>query len=98
VSSSRRHSAGLDVVDEPPRALSDCPGHEGFFRPTKDWDTGAPAKCESLRAAIHGGRRHGDQDRQQLLDTIAKLDRRARVLAAVVQLLLALLRASGFIL
>jgi hypothetical protein len=33
-----------------------------------------------------------------LLDTIAKLDRRARVLAAVVRLLLALLRASGFIL
>jgi hypothetical protein len=31
-----------------------------------------------------------DQDRQQLLDTIAKLDRRARVLAAVVRLLLAL--------
>jgi len=31
-----------------------------------------------------------------LLDTIAKLDRRARVLAAVVRLLLALLRASGF--
>jgi transposase InsO family protein len=37
-----------------------------------------------------------DQDRQELLDTIAKLDRRARVLAAVVRLLLALLRASGF--
>ena len=37
-----------------------------------------------------------DQDRQQLLDTIAKLDRRARVLAAVVRILLALLRASGF--
>jgi len=37
-----------------------------------------------------------DQDRQQLLNTIAKLDRRARVLAAVVRLLLALLRASGF--
>src|SRR5208283_3991663 len=36
-----------------------------------------------------------DQDRQQLLDTIVKLDRRARVLAAVVRLLLALLRASG---
>jgi hypothetical protein len=37
-----------------------------------------------------------DQDRQQLLDTIVKLDRRARVLAAVVRILLALLRASGF--
>jgi hypothetical protein len=37
-----------------------------------------------------------DQDRQQLLDTIAKLDRRVQVLAAVVRLLLALLRASGF--
>ena len=31
-----------------------------------------------------------------MLDTIAKLDRRARVLAAVVRILLALLRASGF--
>jgi hypothetical protein len=37
-----------------------------------------------------------DQDRQQLLDMVAKLDRRARVLAAVVRILLALLRASGF--
>ena len=37
-----------------------------------------------------------DQDRQQLLDTIAKLDRRAPLLAAVVRILLALLRASGF--
>jgi putative transposase len=37
-----------------------------------------------------------EQDRQQLLDSLAKLDRRARVLAAVVRLLLALLRASGF--
>jgi hypothetical protein len=37
-----------------------------------------------------------DQDRQQLLDTVAKLDRRTRVLAVVVRLLLALLRASGF--
>jgi hypothetical protein len=37
-----------------------------------------------------------EQDRQQLLDSIARLDRRARVLAAVVRLLLALLRVSGF--
>ncbi len=37
-----------------------------------------------------------DQDRQQLVDTIAKLDRRVRILAAVVRILLALLRASGF--
>ena len=37
-----------------------------------------------------------EQDRQQLLDSFANLDRRARVLAAVVRLLLALLRASGF--
>jgi putative transposase len=37
-----------------------------------------------------------EQDRQQLLDSLAKLDRRVRVLAAVVRLFLALLRASGF--
>jgi hypothetical protein len=37
-----------------------------------------------------------EQDRQQLLDLVAKLDRRARILAAVVRVLLALLRASGF--
>jgi len=37
-----------------------------------------------------------DQDRQQLLDLVAKLNRRARILAAVVRVLLALLRASGF--
>jgi len=37
-----------------------------------------------------------DQDRQHLVDTIAKLDRRGRILAAVVRILLALLRASGF--
>lgn len=36
------------------------------------------------------------QDRQQLLDAAAEFDRRARVLAAVVRILLALLRASGF--
>jgi putative transposase len=35
-------------------------------------------------------------DRQLLLDLVAKLDRRARILAAVVRILLALLRASGF--
>ena len=37
-----------------------------------------------------------EHDRQQLLAKIEKLDRRARILAAVVRLLLALLRASGF--
>ena len=37
-----------------------------------------------------------DQDRQQLLDGIEKLRRRARVLAAVVRLLFTLLRISGF--
>jgi len=37
-----------------------------------------------------------DQDRQQLLDTIEKLRRRARVLAAVGRLLFTLLRISGF--
>jgi hypothetical protein len=37
-----------------------------------------------------------DQDRQQLVDTIAKLDRRVRILAAVVRVLPAMLRASGF--
>jgi hypothetical protein len=37
-----------------------------------------------------------EQDRQQLLDTIAKLDRRVRILAAVVRVLPAMLRASGF--
>ena len=36
------------------------------------------------------------QDRQQLLDTIAKFDRRVRILAAMVRVLLAMLRASGF--
>jgi hypothetical protein len=37
-----------------------------------------------------------EQYRQQLLDSIARLDRRARILAAVVRLLLALLRVSKF--
>ena len=37
-----------------------------------------------------------DQDRQQLVDTIAKLDCRLRILAAVGRVLLAMLRASGF--
>jgi hypothetical protein len=37
-----------------------------------------------------------DQDRQQLLERIEKLRRRAQVLAAVVRLLVALLRISGF--
>jgi len=37
-----------------------------------------------------------DQDQLRLLDSIAQLDRRARVLAAVVRLLLSLLRISGF--
>jgi len=36
------------------------------------------------------------QDRQLLLESIVKLDRRARALAAVVRLLLVLLRVSGF--
>ena len=36
-----------------------------------------------------------DQNRQQPLESIARLDRRARVLAAVVRLLLALLRVSA---
>lgn len=54
VSSSRRHSAGLDVVDEPPRALSDCLGHEGFFRPTKDWDTPRPSASRSALPSMVG--------------------------------------------
>jgi hypothetical protein len=37
-----------------------------------------------------------EQDRQQLLDTIAKLEQQKCILAAVVRVLLALLRASGF--
>ena len=37
-----------------------------------------------------------EQNREQLLESIARLDRRARVLAAVVRLLLALLRVSEF--
>jgi hypothetical protein len=37
-----------------------------------------------------------EQNRQQLLESITRLDRRARVLAAVVRLLLALLRVSEF--
>ena len=37
-----------------------------------------------------------EQDRQHLLESIVKLDRRARVLAAVLRLLLVLLRVSGF--
>jgi hypothetical protein len=37
-----------------------------------------------------------DQDRQQLVDCITKLERQKRILAAVVRVLLALLRASGF--
>src|SRR5260370_36441847 len=36
-----------------------------------------------------------DQDRQQLLDRVEKLRRRTQVLAAVVRLLLALVRISG---
>ena len=36
-----------------------------------------------------------DQDRQQLLDTITRLERQKRVLAAVVRILLSLLRAFG---
>jgi putative transposase len=37
-----------------------------------------------------------EQDHQQLLDAIAKLERGKRILAAVVRILLAMLRASGF--
>ena len=37
-----------------------------------------------------------EQDHQQLLDAIAKLERQKRILAAVVRILLAMLRASGF--
>ena len=37
-----------------------------------------------------------DHDREKLLSTVEKLERRARILAATVRLLLALLRASGF--
>jgi hypothetical protein len=37
-----------------------------------------------------------EQDRQQLLDAIVKLERQKCILAAVVRDLLALLRASGF--
>src|ERR1039457_3027448 len=36
-----------------------------------------------------------DQDRQQLLDAITRLERQKRVLAAVVRILMALLRAFG---
>ena len=36
-----------------------------------------------------------DQDRQQLFDTIVKLDRRVRILAAVVRILLAMLRCPS---
>ena len=37
-----------------------------------------------------------EQDHQQLLDAIVKLERQKRILAAVVRILLAMLRASGF--
>src|SRR5437764_9572232 len=37
-----------------------------------------------------------DHDRQQLLSNVEKLEKRARILAATVRLLLALLRVSGF--
>ena len=37
-----------------------------------------------------------NQDRQKPLSTVEKVERRARILAATVRLLLALLRASGF--
>ena len=37
-----------------------------------------------------------EQDRQELIDCIAKLERQERLLAAVVRILLAMLRASGF--
>jgi hypothetical protein len=37
-----------------------------------------------------------EQERQQLVDSLAKVDQQMRILAAVVRLLLALLRASSF--
>ena len=37
-----------------------------------------------------------EQDRQELIDCIAKLERKKRILAAIVRILLAMLRASGF--
>jgi hypothetical protein len=37
-----------------------------------------------------------EMDRQQLVDSIAKLELKRRILAAVVRVLLAMLRASGF--
>jgi len=71
--------------------------------------TGARALTRHLaipRSTVSAWRRRGlrpvttiepiEQDRQQLLDSVAKLDRRARILAALVSVLLALLRASGF--
>jgi transposase InsO family protein len=65
-----------------------------------------PVRLEIPRSTVATWRRRGfrpvvtiepfEEDRQQLLAKIEKLDRRARVLAAVVRLLLSLLRASGF--
>src|ERR1022692_473919 len=52
------------------------------------WKRRGPRSVVTLEAFGH--------DRQQLLTTIEKLEKRARILAATVRLLLALLRASGF--
>ena len=52
------------------------------------WKRRGPRHVVSLEVFGH--------DRQQLLTTIEKLEKRARILAATVRLLLALLRASGF--
>jgi len=52
------------------------------------WKRRGPRSVVSLEAF--------GQDREQLLSTIHKLETRARILAATVRLLLALLRASGF--
>jgi len=54
------------------------------------------AKCRSRGPRPVVTLEEFDQDRQQLLDTIEKLRRRARVLAAVGRLLFTLLRISGF--
>jgi transposase InsO family protein len=71
--------------------------------------TGARALTRHLaipRSTVSTWRRRGlrpvttiepiEQDRQQLIESLANLDRRARVLAVIVRLLLALLRVSGF--
>jgi hypothetical protein len=51
-------------------------------------------KRRGLRSVV--SREPFEQDRQQLLCAIERLEKRVRILAATVRLLLALLRASGF--